>query len=711
MKPDIAAISRNDVIDYTVDLSATYDNPFDSSDISLDLAATYADGSTVNVPGFYFRPYERSLSGDKEVMTIKGPGEWHVRFSPRKEHAVTLKFSARDRSGTTEFKPMTIDVAPSDSKGIVQVSKVDPRFFAFENGTSFWPLGPNACWGNDKGTFSYDEWFGKLSAQKANYSRLWLDPALSTFSLTLAGKPADGKGIAQIDLANAWRLDYVLNLAKQDGIYLMLCIESFNTLRSASGYPYWKEAAENEDNGGPLRNPRDFWTSDKMAKLFKDKLRYIVARYGAYDNTMAWELWNEVDLVDEFNVDPVREWHAKMADYIRSIDVDRHMITTSFASSNGFKPIDLMPNLDYFQTHHYGGDPAAEVINQQSRKGGQGKPHYVGEIGADAGGPRAEDDPTGVQVHDPIWASIATGSSGAAAAWWWDNLIAPKDLFSIYGAASKFVEGVDWANEGFRQTKPSFAYVVKPTTPQLKDLEFMNGPVSWERNGANTTRTVRIDKNGVASGDLPVPGILHGRQNHPELFNPVFFQTNFAKPEKFELQVGDVSGYGGSGVQIELDGIKMIGKTFADPDGNDKTDSLTQYTGSQFVTIPAGSHTLTIYSTGPDWFMAGFRFLEAVPRTGPAVEGWSVVGETTALAWVRREGRSWRQAISGKQSPSTPSVIGLTGLAMGRWKVEVWDTWKGAVMQTSFANVTLDGKIRVNLPSISKEVAVKMMKQ
>lgn len=709
VNPDHEGFKQYEVTDYTVDLSATYDNPFDSSQVALDLEVTPASGTPYRIPGFFTRNFKRELKDGRELVSPDGTTSWHVRFSPPAAGAANLRFTAKDSTGSVATDPISITIEPATGHGPVRVSSTDSRYFAFADGTSFWPLGPNLGWGGDRGTFAYDDWLGKLGAQGANYGRLWLAPEFSTFAMETRGRANEGKGSGTIDLENAWKLDQVLDTASKNGIYLMLCIESFNILRSGNGNPFWNEATENVANGGPLRSPSDFWTSDKMAKQFKDKLRYLVARYGAFDHTLSWELWNEVDLVDDFNVDQVREWHAKMATYLRSIDANHHLITTSFGQSTGYKPIDLMPQLDYFQTHHYGPDPASEVVNQQSRKGGQGRPHYVGEIGADVDGPRAESDPTGIQVHDPLWASIATGSSGSAAAWYWDSLIAAKDLWPIYGAAARFIQGVDWQTEGFRQTPPTFAYVTKPTVPPMRDVEFLNGPVSWDRSPANAPRDVRIDGKGRATGDLPLPGILHGRTNHPELMNPVTFHTGFANPCTFELLVGGVSGYGGAGFQIELDGTRVLSRTFDDADP--KTETMHQFGGTFPVPIPAGDHTIVVRNTGADWFMSGFRFVNAIPRTVPEVQGWSVVGDTTALAWLRREGRSWQRAIAGPMPPSAPSVMGLTGLAAGRWKVELWDTWKGAAITTSFATVGLDGRIRVNLPAIATDLAVKLTKQ
>ena len=41
--------------------------------------------------------------------------------------------------------------------------------------------------------------------------------------------------------------------------------------------------------------------------------------------------------------------------------------------------------------------------------------------------------------------------------WWWDNLIAPKNLYSLFGSIAKFTKGIDWPGEDFRRVLPGWA--------------------------------------------------------------------------------------------------------------------------------------------------------------------------------------------------------------------------------------------------------------
>ncbi len=673
-------VKRYEVEEVSIGLKATYDNPFDPDDISLDAHVKTPKGDTYDMPGFLYRTYKRALVDGKEVLTKDGEPEWRIRLCPTElgEYQVTL--TAKDRTGTVT-SPGHFDFTSqaSEAHGMVRVSPRNHQYFEYDDGSSYYPIGANVCWGNDRGSFSYDDWVPAYGKVGANYMRLWLGPSWVTFALEVSGKPEDGKGIGQFDLGNAWRLDQVVDKARDSGLNVMLTIDSYNTLRAHDAYPAWDKAPQNRENGGPLRIWTDFWTNAQMDKLYKSKLRYLVARYSAYSNVMSWEFWNEVDLTEDYAADVVQSWHQRMGDVLRKLDPYHHLVTTSVSDSMGNRNLDLLPELDYDQTHSYNNpDVAGSVLYQQTRKSEWGKPHYVGEIGADASGPRADQDPQGLQIHDPIWMSLATGSSGTAMPWWWDSLIAPKNLYPLFGAAAKFVEGIDWPGEDFRRANLDIGYVQAPKTPERKDLAFESGPVQWADGDANRPHTVSI-VNGKADGDLPLPGIQHGVRNHRDWHNPVRFKVSLDRPTRFEVSVGDVSGYGGASLQISLDGDPIMTRDFQTAENGVQGKSISKFEGKYGVTIPQGDHTITVENIGNDWFMAGYRFVNLVKRTGPALQGWAIAGNNTVVMWVRPEGRTWRRVIVDKVPfpPVEPSMVSLDGLTSGDWRMEVWDTWKG----------------------------------
>lgn len=706
-------VPRYGRLELTVDLSATFDNPFDPEDIAVDARVRMPSGQTLSVPGFWYRPYDRVLKGGREVFTAAGEPSWRIRFAPVEVGAHTLTVTVRTHSGSTESKPVQFTATAADAPGFLRISQRDRRYFAFDDGRAFFPLGANVCWGGGGGTFDYDTWFSRYADAGCNYARLWLSPHWTTFALERPGKRQEGHGMGQFDLANAWRLDHVLELATQRGLWLKLCIDSFNILREKTGYPQWENTPHNAAMGGPLQRPTDFWTNPAMEKFYRDKLRYLVARYGAFTHVFAWEFWNEVDIVTGYQTEPVRAWHERMARTLRALDPYRHLITTSFANTRGDPEIDRLPELDYVQSHHYGSpDLCLTIAQAQARKAAFGKPHYFGEIGADAGGARGKDDPMGLQIHDPIWVSVVTGGAGCAQPWWWDSVIQPNNLYPLFTSLAKLTAGIDWPAENFQTNALRVDWQTKPEPPPRQDLNLEAGPASWDKSEFNQPRTVRITRAG-AQGQLPLAGIQHGLGGHRDKHNPVTFEIDLPWPTRFDVLAGDVSGYGGAALKLMLDGQVALTKDFADPDGSKDTKTLTQYTGAYGVDVPAGRHKVIVENTGRDWFMASYRFRNAVEAAGPPVLAWGLAGRTTALVWARVEGRTWQRVCALKEtiSPAPPTMLTLSGLSAGRWQAEVWDTWAGVIQARREVIVSGSGNGQVRLPQMERDLAVRLRKQ
>lgn len=672
------------------------------------------------MPAFYKMDYEREIKDGKEILTPKSAASWQARISATEPGKHAFFITAKDRNGTAfsteqvfEAQPVSPDnQAQLNLAGPVRVSESDRKYFATPDGKSFYPLGVNLCWGGDAGSFNYDKWIPKLAENGVNVIRLWLSPYWSTFALDVPGKPINGKGFGLFSLENLWRLDHVMDLARKHNVRVKLCIESYNVLREIDAYNAWESTPQNIANGGVLHSPAEFWENVEMERAFLAKMQYLVSRYSADPTVFAWEFWNEADLTTSFKTELVKDWHRRMAKELRRMDPYQHLITTSFSNSMGVKEIDLLNELDYLQTHSYSNpEVVSQVAIQQSRKGNWGKPHYVGEIGADFSGPRAQDDPNGFQIHDPLWLSICMGASGAAQPWWWDNLIDPQNLFSIWKPAAKFIEGIDWPSEHFRENRPTFAWKNVNSGPIRKDLSFIGGPKEWSPSPWNRAKTITINRLGVAS-ESQLSGLLHGLVNHRDWYNPVTFKCDFNRPIRLDVVVDGVSGYGGAKLQVDVDGDPYLTRSFDDPDGNTNTETLNQFNGVHSITIPAGKHQVTVKNIGSDWMGVGYRFRELIVSNKPPVISWGCIGDDTALAWIRHEDRNWARICVMKEPTSkVPALfMGIDGVASGRWRCEVWDTWSGEVVSTQTIKVDLSGKIRIELPPITHDYAVKAVR-
>jgi hypothetical protein len=216
---------------------------------------------------------------------------------------------------------------------------------------------------------------------------------------------------------------------------------------SQSVNPEWNANPYNAANGGPCKRPQDFATDPQARQLFKQRLRYIAARWAYSPSLMAWEWWNEADWTPISKADHVA-WIKEMTPILHQYDPYRHLVSTSFAKGSTIE-VNGIPEVEFAQTHLYdSSDPAVKFPRLFSdwKLALPGKPILFAEFGASTGGEdiRAEDR-QGLHLHNSLWAATFSGYASGAMYWWWDSYVDPLDLWGLYGNLARFLEGEDLA--------------------------------------------------------------------------------------------------------------------------------------------------------------------------------------------------------------------------------------------------------------------------
>lgn len=440
-------------------------NPFDPDEIRVDGEFTAPDGSTLVVPGFATREYRRALVGGYEHLAPTSDLHWRVRMTPTQAGTWSWRWVVTTPSGVaeTEWQDLEVADAAPDRHGFLRTSPLDARYLRHDDGTPWIGIGENVCWYDGRGTFAYDDWIPKLAAQGVNFIRLWM-PSWA-FGLEWIRRNPDGTlassslGDYEDRLDRAWQLDHVMELAERHGIAVMLSIQNHGAF-SLSSNSEWADSPYNAANGGPVATPAAFLTDPAARALFKRRLRYLVARWGAATNLQAWELWNEADLVASGAA--MNAWHVEMADELRALDPYDHLISTSRASANASAAYWSLPQIDFTQVHLYSFPlpydlpSVAEPLLRQHRSA-HAKPTLLGEYGVDYRGPAEtiENDPEGVGFHQGLWIGLLAGGFGTGMSWWWDNVVDPEDLYFHFGPVARFAEGVAFDAEGFVPIRPA----------------------------------------------------------------------------------------------------------------------------------------------------------------------------------------------------------------------------------------------------------------
>lgn len=700
------------------DIAGEWVNPFDPADAKLDAVVTTPGGKVVVVPGFYGVGYERSLGpGGVEQLTPTGTHGWRVRFAPREPgvHRVQLRFD--DGSGVVESQTVRFMAVASDNAGFVRRSPDTERYLQHDDGSLYFPLGLNHGWPREGGTYDYDDTLERTAAKGGNTVRVWLAPTFQKLSLETSETVRDDGhlgGLGWINQDAAWRFDHVVDRAQELGVKVLPVAFSFSGWRSRNGPSNWAESPYNEANGGPMASGSQVFTHPDARELAKRRLRYIVARWGASSAVMAWELWNEVTGVDDYDDKASAAWHREMAAYLKELDPHEHLVTTSTWWVEGTPRIDGIDDIDIVMTHEYNAvDHAVPHYGAGRWKPeAYGKPHMTGEFGnqefdkADSG----VYDPETTSVHNVMWAGLTSGSAGGGLYWYW--LIGNKaDWHALFRPIAEFVSDMPLQRGGYAPIEPVVeGYVRTPAAGAGGTVLLPTGGASWNRTEINTPNTFTIDANGVASTPWLIPSVFHPRAV-PSRDNAATFRVTFARDGWVGVRVTEVSGANGSGLRITVDGEAVFERVF------EGTGDLERYHGLHKAAVSAGEHEIVVEAIGEDWFrgsvvMEGVTDSRSVPLwvTGLA-NPEAAAGEVAGALWARHLSYSWGGVRTGAtREPVEPATVRIGELTEGLYEVVWIDTHTGKELERSRVEAG-EGGLVVRTPVVRDSAAAKIRRR
>jgi len=427
-------------VELSVDGVPAAQNPFDPDSVALDLEVVAPSGKAARVPGFFLVDFDRKLEGAREVLLPRGEGGWRVRWLPVEPGLHKLKMTANRAGQPAGQVETTVTVAPGTRRGIARVEPAGRRYFRLDDGTPLFLNGLCACWHGSRGTFDYDDWLSAYEKAGINYVRLWMWP----IAFGIEWDKGD-RGKYRMD--SAWRLDRVLSESERRGIYVMLCLDYHGMFEVKPDYwggnNYWPSHPYNAIHGGPCQTQNDFFTKEEARQLYAKRLRYMVARWSAFPNLLAWEFFNEIDNEYAYlkHADVVA-WHRDMGRRLRVLDPVGHMISSSFTGGSERPDLFDLPEMDFSQYHSYNEKHPARMTAEKTARfsAKYKKPFFVSEYGTDWKGWKPDTDPHLRALHQAIWSGAFTGAVGTGMTWWWES-IHSANLYPHWAALSAFLRG------------------------------------------------------------------------------------------------------------------------------------------------------------------------------------------------------------------------------------------------------------------------------
>lgn len=729
-----------DKTEWAVSLDKQYENPFDYREVAVRCAVTGPGGDETRIDGFYFQDFEKSQhprGWDK--LTPKGEGEWRIRFAPREPGRHSWRVFVADKEGERELGAGGFVVEKkAERSGFVRRSSANQTHLEHSDGSPYYPVGLNICWPDKKGLFDFDRWLALGSEAGINHFRLWLGPI--AWPLERAKAPRDGKfpdprtgyvnsyqfpelldrtgrgandpigGLGKIDLANAWRIDAVLDEAAKRGMTVMMCLESFNSLRRTQ---MWSINPYNAKNGGPIDAPAEFFTNEAARDFTKNRYRYVVARYGWRPEVFAWELFNEVDNSDDYDPKASTAWHQEMAAFLKKTDVNGHLVSTSFVAAEA-PGIESLAEIDFTQSHHYDtpdmASLASEANTAKTKK--YGKPHLLAEFGLSdeqarfRGGPWT--DPRGTHIRSALWGSLASPGLGAALPWFWENYLEPCGLFPLFAPVARFAADVPWNRLQWTPVREVKLQFVQPPEESAVSLYVEPTQGSWRPAASNAPQHFAAKADGTFQPPAAeMSRILHGVGNHPELHNPVTFDVDYPQDGEFAVIVNKVSSHGGGKLKISVDGTVALEEDFPQI-GKPGRVHLDQYNGPYVVTIPAGRHAIQVVNEGRDWVNVNYEFRNFLSSRVPPLNVHGMIGDGRwGVFYVMNRTFAWTRLRRGLQPrPVDPVICTINGWREGSYNVEIWEPDRGPLTSREIA--AADGRLAIELPEISSDLALKI---
>lgn len=705
--PDSATVPRYGLFEARIDLTASYENPFDPDEIAIDATFTSPSGRTLSVPCFYMLDYCRRVTGDVEELELVDDGSWRLRFTPEEVGTYEFSIVARDRSGEVRWKGGRLRAVASDLPGFVRVSPRSPRYLQLSTGQSLFPIGHNLPTYHVQ-KYLADRELAKMHSGGENYNRWWM----YSRELGLEWEHAPG----WYRQPSAWRMDFALCLAEKFGFWFMLCLDTHQDFRGSKPWEGWPNNPYNARMGGPCEKPADFFTNPHAKAYYRKRLRYLVARYGWSTRVLCWEFGNEFEGWPGTPPEDLLAWHREMSDYLRRLDPYRHLITTSFWTPSGRPRVWELPNIDIVQTHHYANRKvdmarmvAADCLEKYEN---YRKPHIYGEVGLHSRFRLEPTDPHGNYLHNCAWAALMSGAASTAMSWWHESYIDKNNLYGVFRGIAAFVRDLPLARYRWRPLKVRSAeWLEQPRVPP-GDIE-VPALYGW---GKPRVTTFTVSPTGEVNDPSQVPSLLHGRA-HRDIRTPLIFLVRYPAAGQFKVHVDTVSA--GGLLKIFIDGHLVRQLELPCGEGLGKKSEWmerwklwqTTYDEDFAVPVPPGQHEIRLENDGRDWIRVS-RYTFVGARDPMAVDHL-VLGMRSSrmiILWVRSADFTWYNAAENKLRPRPPSLLVLEDVSPGTYAIQWWDTREGRVLGQATATTT-DETLAVEVPALTRDIAAKIIRE
>jgi hypothetical protein len=510
-----------------IDLTATFDNPFNPEQVDLWAEFTAPSGKVWKIWGFY--------------NPTDWDSEWMVRFTPTEPGDWSYVVKVRDREGNVESEPAEFRVERGRRRGFVGIAE-NRRYLKYDDGTSFYGVG-----------FWYNDDYHRRGHGQITQTALDELQQLGVNFICFYPTPLEthGTGVGRYDQDRAGRLDEIFAWCEERDVRIAWNLVFHSYISEAM----WG-GGNDRYRSNPYRNvveAQEWFASDESWKQQRNLYRYIIARWGYSPSLFMWFVVDEINGTEGFKTDEASAlaWCRRMNDYFHENDPYRRPTTGTQSGhvvhfwKEGYEIFDVAAR-EIYEAQEFpmppGGKP--DLVNDHPLRASYRnyaeqtaklwsefeKPAIIGECGFDH--TYYEPNMPGylATYHNALWSALANGS--CATPFWWSYSPYLNDgvVTGQLRSFARFVNDIDFAGAkwapiavettagdawAMRSDKLIYGWFASPATSVAKESFTIAGlqPGDYEVRLYRTWRGVYMEPQAVTAVDgkltIAAPELAH----------------------------------------------------------------------------------------------------------------------------------------------------------------------------------------------------------
>ncbi|MDD4374905.1 MAG: DUF5060 domain-containing protein [Bacteroidales bacterium] len=659
-------------------------NFFDYDQIELQAVFRSPTLNEKTIDAFYYQDF---ISHEDGELTAVSEPHYRIRFSPEEAGIWDFKLILTDHAGTDQTGWQSFTVDESELTGFVKVAP-NRKQLVNKAGKHVFLAGENITWTSSyPGYDPMAHYFEQLSKHGGNFAKLMLTPwgyHIEWIEGGLRNYMPRQKDV--------FMLDSLFSMAHEMDLFLQLAFSIHAELNFGFPAEDWSSNPYNIANGGFCQQPQDFFTHPDAKAAYKNRMRYLLARYGYSRQLVAWEVFSETDNFPFYKSyrNQISSWVIEMAGWLQDNDPYDHLVSAGYALPESEPVVWQHSSIDFTQLHFYSNkaDQAADVLGMMNMylKNYQ-KPVLVGEYGlGHISDSMAVWDPQGLALHNALFSSALAGSMGGVVPWYWEEYVDQLSLYESFGAVHRFAV---MENSTVNETESPHLLT---DAPVRADWEIVPGFFSLTNPAPSKHFQWHTSGQMIPSADS-LNSFLYGPLSlFASLRNPPVFEALFLHEGLIRIETGSQVNH--AILQLKQNETVIF-------------EQEVEPNESYWIEVQQGKHQFAFDNIGMGF--ASVIELEKITLENflPDLRAFSLQTNDFMQVWIQNRAYNWKHFYEQQSPPEAASGKLFLPLPAGMYRLDWYNTQTGVIDSVRVKEAFRDG-MQLQLENLNHDLALQL---